>query len=68
MKVDELLFRYQVRLKTSTKDYEYFNFYANTKIEKFLNKNNIKYVRNMINPFIMPLYKETILDKKGDVE
>ena len=56
MKADELLFKYQVRLRTQ-KGYEYFCFYADTKIEKFLNKNNIKYTRNMIHPFLMPIIK-----------
>lgn len=51
MKADELLFKYQVRLKIKN-GYKYYDFYSNTKIEEFLNKNNIKYVRDMVHPFI----------------
>lgn len=61
-KKNELLFEYQVRLRTQC-GYEYFYFYADTKIEKFLNKNNIKYVRNMLTPFKMSLIKNNF--KKG---
>lgn len=64
MKTNELLFKYQVRLRTNAGDYEYFDFYADTKIEKFLNKNNIKYVRNMIHPFLIPLIKENLENKE----
>ena len=64
MKADELLFEYQVRLRTPAGGYEYFYFYANTNIEKFLNKNNIKYTRNMIHPFIKPFVKD--LESKGE--
>ena len=64
MKADELLFEYQVRLRTLVGGYEYFYFYANTNIEKFLNKNNIKYVRNMIHPFIKPFVNN--LESKGE--
>lgn len=60
MKTDELLFKYQVRLRTNAGGYEYFYFYADTKIEKFLNKNNIKYVRNMIHPFLKPLIQNNL--------
>ena len=63
MKVDELLFKYQVRLKTKN-GYKYYDFYSNTKIEEFLNKNNIEYVRNMIHPFIKPFVKD--LESKGE--
>lgn len=63
MKVDELLFKYQVRLKVKS-GYKYYDFYSNTKIEEFLNKNNIKYVRNMIHPFIKPFVKD--LESKGE--
>lgn len=59
MKADELLFKYQVRLKAKN-GYKYYDFYSNTKIEEFLNKNNIEYVRNMIHPFIMPLIKDNL--------
>ena len=63
MKADELLFKYQVRSKVKN-SYKYYDFYSNTKIEEFLNKNNIKYVRNMIHPFIKPFVKE--LESKGE--
>ena len=49
----DLLFEYKVRLRRSAGGYEYFYFYANTKVEKFLNKNNIKYTRNIIHPFVL---------------
>jgi hypothetical protein len=59
MKADELLFKYQVRLKVKN-GYKYYDFYSNIKIEEFLNKNNIKYVRNMIHPYIKPLIADLV--------
>ena len=55
MKTNELLFEYKVKYKN--KEYK---FYANTDIEEYLNINNLKYVRNMIHPFIKPLLVEVI--------
>ena len=55
MKATELLFEYKVKYKN--KEYK---FYANTDIEEFLLKSNIKYVRNMIHPFLKPFFKEMI--------
>ena len=55
MKINELLFEYKVKYKN--KEYK---FYANTNIEEYLNKNNLKYVRNMIHPFLKPLIMEEI--------
>ena len=63
MKADELLFKYQVRLKIKN-GYKYYDFYSNTKIEEFLNKNNIKYVRDMVHPFIKPFVNN--LESKGE--
>ena len=42
----------------------YYDFYSYTKIEEFLNKNNIKYVRNMVHPFLISLVKD--LESKGE--
>lgn len=53
MKDEKLLFKFQVRLRTTAGGYEYFYFYADTNIEKFLNKNNIQYTRNMIQPYVL---------------
>lgn len=63
MKADEILIKYTVRLKTKN-GYKYFNFYSTTKIEEFLNKNNIKYVRNMIHPFMNGFIKD--IESKGE--
>ena len=62
MKNGELLFKYQVRLKAKN-GYKYYDFYSNTEIEEFLSKNNIKYVRNTISPFIFSFVKD--LKSKG---
>ena len=51
MKGDELFFKYKVRAKHRL-GFKEFTFYATTDIEEFLNRNNIKYVRDMIHPFI----------------
>lgn len=58
-KTDEpqILFLYKVRHRYKTGYKEYW-FYADTEIEEFLNKNNIKYVRNMINPLLKPFGKD----------
>ena len=68
MKVDELLIEYQVRLRTPAGGYEYFYFYADTNIEKFLNKNNIKYTRNMIQPYVLSceIEEKKIPEKLGE--
>ena len=55
MKRNLLLFEYKVKYKN--KEYK---FYADTDIEEFLLKNNIKYVRNTIHPFLKPFFKEMI--------
>lgn len=51
IKADELFFEYKVRAKHKL-GFKEFTFYATTDIEEFLNRNNIKYVRDMIHPFI----------------
>ena len=56
MKADELFFKYKVRARHRL-GWKEFTFYATTDIEEFLNRNNIKYVRDMIHPFIKPYFK-----------
>ena len=45
------LFEYKVRTRHRL-GWKEFSFYATTDIEEFLNRNSIKYVRDMIHPFI----------------
>ena len=52
--MEELLFEYKVRIERN-KD---FTFYAKTDIEEFLNKNNIKYIRNITDTVEHRLLKE----------
>ena len=61
MKADELLFKYKVRTRHRL-GWKEFTFYATTDIEEFLNRNNIKYARDMIHPFIKPIVKQYFED------
>ena len=56
MKSDEIFFKYKVRSRHKL-GWKEFTFYATTDIEEFLNRNNIKYVRDMIHPFSKTVFK-----------
>lgn len=55
--MSNLLFEYKVRYRYKT-GYKEFSFYATTKIEEFLNRNNIEYVRNATDTVESRLFKE----------
>ena len=55
--MNDLLFEYKVRA-IHRLGWKEFSFYATTKIEEFLNRNSIDYVRNMTDTVENRLFKE----------